>query len=91
DKVIVVESGIKNHQEYLAYKKQNANAILIGSAFMKADDLKKKIKDVVDGPPKAVKPKPKPKPKLKPRLKAKSSTKKKTKAKTNKKKISRRK
>ncbi len=48
-KVIVAESGIKTHREYEAYKKLKMNALLIGSAFMKAEDIKQKIKEVVDG------------------------------------------
>ena len=49
DKVVVVESGIKTHREYLSYGKLKVNALLIGSAFMKADDLRKKIKDIIEG------------------------------------------
>src|SRR3989338_7063152 len=49
DKVIISESGIKTHREYLTYKKLNVNALLIGSAFMKAEDIKQKIKELTEG------------------------------------------
>ena len=49
DKVIISESGIKTHREYLAYRKLNVNALLIGSAFMKAEDIKLKIKELTEG------------------------------------------
>lgn len=52
DKVIVLESGIKSHRDYLSYSKFNLNAILIGSAFMKAQDIKQKFEEIVKGPEK---------------------------------------
>ena len=45
-RVIVAESGIKTNRDYLAYKKLNVNAVLIGSAFMKAEDIAKKFKEI---------------------------------------------
>lgn len=48
-KVIIAESGIKTHREYLTYKKLNVNALLIGSALMKAEDIKLKIKELTEG------------------------------------------
>ena len=45
-RVIVAESGIRTNRDYLAYKKLNANAVLIGSAFMKAEDIVKKFKEI---------------------------------------------
>lgn len=45
-RVIVAESGIKTHRDYLAYKKLNVNAVLIGSAFMKAEDIREKFKEI---------------------------------------------
>lgn len=48
-KSVVAESGIKTHREYLTYKKLNVNALLIGAAFMKAEDIKGKIKEIAEG------------------------------------------
>lgn len=45
-RVIVAESGIKTNRDYLAYKKLKVNAVLIGSAFMKAEDIAKKFKEI---------------------------------------------
>lgn len=50
DKVVVAESGIKTHREYLAYQKLKVNAILIGSVLMQAGDIKKKIQEITQGP-----------------------------------------
>ena len=47
DKVIVVESGIKNHQDILFLKILGVNAVLIGEAFMEAGDIKKKVEEVM--------------------------------------------
>ena len=47
DKVIVVESGIKNHQDVLFLKILGVNAVLIGEAFMGAPDIKKKVEEVM--------------------------------------------
>ena len=47
--IVVAESGVKTHRDYLSYKKLKVSALLIGSAFMKADDIKKKIKEIVEG------------------------------------------
>ena len=38
-KVIVIESGLKNHDEILSYKSLGAHAFLIGTAFMKSSDI----------------------------------------------------
>jgi len=47
DKIIVVESGIKNHQDVLFLKILGVNAVLIGEAFMGAGDIKKKVEEVM--------------------------------------------
>jgi len=47
DKVVVVESGIKNYQDVLFLKILGASALLIGTAFMEAEDIKKKVEEVM--------------------------------------------
>jgi len=47
DKIIVVESGIKNSQDVLFLKILGAAAVLIGEAFMEAQDIKKKIEELM--------------------------------------------
>lgn len=47
DKVVVVESGIKNYQDVLFLKILGVSAVLIGQAFMEAQDIKKKIEEVM--------------------------------------------
>lgn len=49
DKITVLESGIKTHRDYAAAAKLNVNALLIGSAFMRAEDIKEKFKELVEG------------------------------------------
>ncbi|MFH0790917.1 MAG: indole-3-glycerol phosphate synthase TrpC [Candidatus Omnitrophota bacterium] len=47
DKIIVVESGIKTSQDVLFLKVLGVHAVLIGEAFMQAEDIKKKIEEVM--------------------------------------------
>ncbi len=47
DKVVVVESGIKNYQDVLFLKILGASGVLIGTAFMEAEDIKKKVEEVM--------------------------------------------
>jgi indole-3-glycerol phosphate synthase len=47
DKVVVVESGIKSHQDVLFLKILGVAAVLIGEAIMEAQDLKKKIEELM--------------------------------------------
>jgi indole-3-glycerol phosphate synthase len=47
DRVVVVESGIKIRQDVLFLRILGANAVLIGEAFMEAQDIKKKIEEVM--------------------------------------------
>lgn len=47
DKVVVVESGIKSYQDVLFLKILGVSAVLIGEAFMEAQDIKKKIEEVM--------------------------------------------
>ncbi len=49
DKVIVVESGIKTHQEIQELEKLGANAVLVGETFLKATDIDQKVKEVFHG------------------------------------------
>jgi len=46
-KVVVVESGIKNYQDVLFLKILGASAVLIGTAFMEAADIKQKVEEVM--------------------------------------------
>ncbi len=47
DKVVVVESGIRTRQDMLFLKVLGVNAVLIGEAFMAAEDIRKKIEEVM--------------------------------------------
>jgi indole-3-glycerol phosphate synthase len=47
DKIVVVESGIKNKQDVMFYKILGVSAVLIGTAFMETPDLRKKIEEVM--------------------------------------------
>lgn len=47
DKTVVVESGIKNYQDVLFLKILGVSAVLIGTAFMEAPDIKKKVEEVM--------------------------------------------
>ncbi len=46
-KTVVVESGIKSHQDILFLKVLGVNAVLIGHAFMEAEDIGKKVEEVM--------------------------------------------
>jgi len=47
DKVVVVESGIKTYQDVLFLKILGVSAVLIGEAFMEAQDLRKKVQELM--------------------------------------------
>jgi indole-3-glycerol phosphate synthase len=47
DKIVVVESGISNYKDVLFLKVLGVNAVLIGSAFMTASDIKSKVKEIM--------------------------------------------
>lgn len=47
DKVVVVESGIKSYQDVLFLKILGVSAVLIGTAFMEASDVKKKVEEIM--------------------------------------------
>jgi len=47
DKVVVVESGIKNYQDILFLKILGVNAVLIGEAFMESADIKARVKEIM--------------------------------------------
>ena len=46
-KIVVVESGINNSQDVLFLKILGASAVLIGTAFMEAADIKDKVREVM--------------------------------------------
>jgi indole-3-glycerol phosphate synthase len=47
DKTIVVESGIKSYQDLLFLKILGVNAVLIGTAFMQAQDISSKVQEIM--------------------------------------------
>ncbi len=47
DKVVVIESGIKTYQDVLFLKILGVNAVLIGEAFMEAQDIRKKVEELM--------------------------------------------
>jgi indole-3-glycerol phosphate synthase len=47
DKIVVVESGIKNSQDILFLKILGASSVLIGTAFMEADNIKGKVEEIM--------------------------------------------
>lgn len=47
DKVVVVESGLKNSQDILFLKILGVKAVLIGESILRADDRSEKIKDLM--------------------------------------------
>lgn len=49
DKVIVVESGIKTHDDIRRVRDLGAHAVLIGETFMRAKDMGSKIDEVMRG------------------------------------------
>ena len=49
DKIIVVESGIKTNKEIIRFKDLGAHAVLIGETFMRASDVAKKVKEIMQG------------------------------------------
>ncbi|MGA2774566.1 MAG: indole-3-glycerol phosphate synthase TrpC [Candidatus Omnitrophota bacterium] len=47
NKVVVVESGIKSYQDVLFLKILGVNAVLIGTAFMQAKDIRRAIDEIM--------------------------------------------
>ena len=47
DKIIVVESGIKTHNDIKAFQSLGVHAVLIGETFMREKDIGKKIKEMM--------------------------------------------
>lgn len=47
--IIVAESGIKTHKDVLFLKDLGAHAVLIGETFLRAEDMGKKIRQVMQG------------------------------------------
>lgn len=47
DRVIVVESGIKTSQDALFLKILGVNAVLVGEVFMAAEDIRKKVEEIM--------------------------------------------
>jgi indole-3-glycerol phosphate synthase len=47
EKIVVVESGIKNYQDVLFLKILGASGVLIGTAFMQAEDIKAQVQEVM--------------------------------------------
>lgn len=49
DKVIVVESGIKTHEEVTRFQELGAHAVLVGETFLRHEDVGKKVREVMQG------------------------------------------
>ena len=47
DRIIVVESGLSNHSQISALKDLGVNAVLIGETFLRAEDIKAKVKELM--------------------------------------------
>ncbi|MCM8765581.1 MAG: indole-3-glycerol phosphate synthase TrpC [Candidatus Omnitrophica bacterium] len=47
DKIVVSESGIDSYEDVMYLKSLGVNAVLIGEAFMRAEDISTKIKEVM--------------------------------------------
>ena len=47
DRIVVVESGIKSSQDVLFLKILGVNAVLVGRAFMQAEDIRRKIEELM--------------------------------------------
>jgi indole-3-glycerol phosphate synthase len=47
DKVVMVESGIKSYQDVLFLKILGVNAILVGTAFMQAADIRAAVNEIM--------------------------------------------
>jgi indole-3-glycerol phosphate synthase len=47
DRIAVVESGIKSHQDVLFLKILGVSAILVGEAFMEAQDMGRRVQDLM--------------------------------------------
>ncbi|MBI5024752.1 MAG: indole-3-glycerol phosphate synthase TrpC [Candidatus Omnitrophica bacterium] len=49
DKVVVAESGLRTHDDILRVRDLGAHAVLIGETFMRAKDIGRAIKEVMEG------------------------------------------
>ncbi|MCM8798233.1 MAG: indole-3-glycerol-phosphate synthase TrpC, partial [Candidatus Omnitrophica bacterium] len=47
EKIVVSESGIDSYEDVMYLKSLGVNAVLIGEAFMRAEDISTKIKEVM--------------------------------------------
>ncbi len=47
DKLVVVESGLKSYQDILFLKILGVNAVLIGTAFMQAENIRAKVEELM--------------------------------------------
>jgi len=47
DKVVVVESGLKSYQDILFLKILGVNAVLVGTAFMQAENIRAKVEELM--------------------------------------------
>jgi len=47
DKIVVVESGIRNYQDVLFLKILGVSAILVGEALMEAPDIRKRLEEIM--------------------------------------------
>lgn len=47
DKIIVTESGVKTREDVLKFEKEGIDAMLIGTSFMEAEDIGKKVDELI--------------------------------------------
>lgn len=47
EKIVVVESGIKTYQDVLFLKILGVSAVLVGEVFMEAEDIRKKVEEIM--------------------------------------------
>ncbi len=50
NRTIVIESGIKTHEDVLRFEKLGAHAVLIGEVFLQASDVGRKVREIMQGP-----------------------------------------
>lgn len=49
DKIVISESGIKTHQDVQLLKEKGVDAILVGTILMRSENIKDKIKELLEG------------------------------------------
>ena len=47
-KIIVAESGIRDHKDIMFFKSLGVNAVLVGEIFMRSPDIAGKVKELIE-------------------------------------------